>query len=80
MVGTGPHHSPLPCFLLLPGLCDGVAKPARGVLGLCAAPWPLDRTKAVGRGGMKPLLPQSEWDPQAIRPALQYTSPLRQHP
>lgn len=43
-------------------------------------PWPLDRTKAVGRGGMKPLLPQSEWDPQAIHPALQDTSPFRQHP
>lgn len=43
-------------------------------------PWPLDRTKAVGRGGMKPLLPQSERDPQAIHPALQDTSPFRQHP
>lgn len=38
MAGTGPHRFLLPCFLLLPGLCDGVTKPARGILGLCAAP------------------------------------------
>lgn len=38
MAGTGPHRFLLPCFLLLPGLRDGVTKPARGILGLCAAP------------------------------------------